>query len=110
MEDIRANPWVFGWTQTRLMLPGWLGVGTALDAVAAEPGGLGVLRRMAPASPFFDDPLGKVEMVCAKADMAIARVHVRPLGGHLALFDRLGDALRPTITALLRIPERAYLT
>ena len=109
MEEIRAIPWVFGWTQTRLMLPGWLGVGTALDAVAAEPGGLGVLRRMATAWPFFDDLLGKVEMVCAKADMAIARVYVRELGGDLALFDRLEDEFRRTITALLRIRESDYL-
>ena len=109
MEEIRAIPWVFGWTQTRLMLPGWLGVGTALDAVAAEPGGLGVLRRMATAWPFFDDLLGKVEMVCAKADMAIARMYVRELGGDLALFDRLEDEFRRTITALLRIRESDYL-
>src|SRR5439155_981299 len=88
IAEIRAIPWVFGWTQTRLMLPGWLGVGTALEAVAAEPGGLGVLRRMATAWPFFDDLLGKLEMVCAKADMAIARMYVRELGGDLALFDR----------------------
>src|SRR5213594_1377054 len=109
MEEIRAIPWVFGWTQTRLMLPGWLGVGTALDAVAAEPGGLGVLRRMATAWPFFDDLLGKVEMVCAKADMAIARMYVRELGGDLALFDRLEEEFRRTVAALLRIRESDYL-
>src|SRR5207302_1735300 len=66
MEGIRAIPWVFGWTQTRLMLPGWLGVGTALEAVGGEPGGggLALLRRMAQAWPFFDDLLAKIEMVC----------------------------------------------
>ena len=109
IEEIRAIPWVFGWTQTRLMLPGWLGVGTALEAVAAEPGGLGVLRRMATAWPFFDDLLGKLEMVCAKADMAIARMYVRELGGDLALFDRLDDEFRRTVAALLRIRESEYL-
>ena len=109
IEEIRAIPWVFGWTQTRLMLPGWLGVGTALEAVAAEPGGLGVLRRMATAWPFFDDLLGKLEMVCAKADMAIARMYVRELGGDLALFDRLEEEFRRTVAALLRIRESDYL-
>ena len=91
------------------MLPGWLGVGTALEAVAAEPGGLGVLRRMATAWPFFDDLLGKLEMVCAKADMAIARMYVRELGGDLALFDRLEEEFRRTVAALLRIRESDYL-
>ena len=109
IAEIRAIPWVFGWTQTRLMLPGWLGVGTALEAVAAEPGGLVVLRRMATAWPFFDDLLGKLEMVCAKADMAIARMYVRELGGDLALFDRLEEEFRRTVAALLRIRESDYL-
>jgi phosphoenolpyruvate carboxylase len=66
IEDLRAIPWVFGWTQTRWMLPGWLGVGTALSTVAAEPGGLDVLKRMARTWPFFDDLLGNVEMVLAE--------------------------------------------
>ena len=111
IEEIRAIPWVFGWTQTRLMLPGWLGVGTALEAVAAEPGGLGVLRRMATAWPFFDDLLGKVEMVCAKADLAIARLYVRELGGDgdLRLFEQLEEEFRRTIAVLLRIRESDYL-
>src|SRR5213082_4297402 len=108
MEGIRAIPWVFGWTQTRLMLPGWLGVGTALEAVGSEPGGLAVLRRMAHAWPFFDDLLAKVEMVCAKADLAIARMYVSELGADadLALFDQLEDEFRRTVSALLRIRDR----
>jgi len=109
MKGIRAIPWVFGWTQTRLMLPGWLGVGTALEAVGSEPGGLAVLRRMAGAWPFFDDLLAKVEMVCAKADLAIARMYVQELGGDLALFDHLETEFRRTIAALLRVRESDYL-
>jgi len=111
MAGIRAIPWVFGWTQTRLMLPGWRGVGTALEAVAAEPGGLDVLRRMAQAWPFFDDLLGKVEMVCAKADLAIARLYVRELGDgdDLKLFEQLEEEFRRTVTLLLRIRESDYL-
>ena len=111
MEGIRAIPWVFGWTQTRLMLPGWLGVGTALEAVGGDPAGLALLRRMAHAWPFFDDLLAKIEMVCAKADLAVARMYVRELGGagDLALFDELEDEFRRTVTALLRIRESDYL-
>jgi len=111
MEGIRAIPWVFGWTQTRLMLPGWLGVGTALEAVGGDSGGLALLRRMAQAWPFFDDLLAKIEMVCAKTDCAIARMYVRELGGarDLALFDQLEDEFRRTVSALLRIRESDYL-
>src|SRR2546429_226396 len=109
MEGMRAIPWVFGWTQTRLMLPGWLGVGPALEAVAGEPGGLAVLRRMAHAWPFFDDLLSKVEMVCAKADPAIARMYVRGLGGDLTLFDQLEDEFRQPVAALLRGRQSEYL-
>ena len=111
MEGVRAIPWVFGWTQTRLMLPGWLGVGTALDAVGGDSGGLALLRRMAQAWPFFDDLLAKIEMVCAKADLAIARMYVRELGGasDLTLFDQLEDEFRRTVSALLRIRECDYL-
>jgi len=102
---------VFGWTQTRLMLTGWLGVGTALEAVGGDASGLATLRRMAQAWPFFDDLLAKIEMVCAKADLAIARMYVRELGGgaDLALFDQLEDEFRRTVSALLRIRESEYL-
>src|SRR2546430_17531566 len=86
IAGIRAIPWVFGWTQTRLMLPGWLGVGTALEAVGSEPGGLAGLRRMAHAWPFFGDLLAQVGKGCAKTDPALAPLDVRELGGDLALF------------------------
>jgi phosphoenolpyruvate carboxylase len=89
MSGIRAIPWVFGWTQSRWMLPGWLGVGTALHTFAARPGGLDLLRRMARQWAFFDDLLGKVEMVLAKSDLEIADLYIRRLGADAALADRL---------------------
>src|SRR5437763_14044550 len=62
---------------------------------------------MAQAVPFFDDLLSKIEMVCAKADLAIARMYVRERGADadLALFDQLEDEFRRTVSALLRIRE-----
>ncbi|PYP80409.1 MAG: hypothetical protein DMD35_04695 [Gemmatimonadetes bacterium] len=75
---IRAIPWGFGWTQIRLMLTGWLGAGTALAQATSTPEGLDRLRRMVKQWPFFDDLLGKIEMVCAKTDLEIARAYVRP--------------------------------
>ncbi|MEB3220435.1 MAG: phosphoenolpyruvate carboxylase, partial [Candidatus Sericytochromatia bacterium] len=81
LEDLRAIPWVFAWTQPRMILPGWLGVGTALEAwCAPEPARrLEVLRAMAREFPFFRALLSNVEMTLAKADMAIARRYVAVL-------------------------------
>lgn len=109
MAGIRAIPWVFGWTQMRMMLPSWLGVGTALDEVARRPEGLATLRRMAREWPFFDDFLGKVEMVCAKADLQIARLYVTALGADVALFDELEAEYQRTVAALCAIRDSGYL-
>jgi phosphoenolpyruvate carboxylase len=106
---IRAIPWGFGWTQIRLMLTGWLGAGTALHAALAEPGGEERLRGMAAKWPFFDDLLGKIEMVCAKTDLEIARLYVRELGGDAPLLATLEEEFTRTVDALLRIRGREHL-
>lgn len=105
MAGIRAIPWSFGWTQIRLLVPAWLGVGTALQAALAEPGGRAQLRRMAQLWPFFDDLLGKIEMVCAKSDLEIARLYLSTSGGDPALFARLAAELDATTAAVRDIRE-----
>ena len=105
IEGIRAIPWVFGWTQIRLTLPGWLGVGTALGHYVGTERGLDLLRRMARRWPFFDDLLSKIEMVCAKSDLEIARLYVETLGGDMRLFERLAAEYDATVDAVLRIRE-----
>jgi phosphoenolpyruvate carboxylase len=109
INGIRAIPWQFGWTQIRLMLPGWLGVGTALAELLATPEGAALLRRMARTWPFFDDLLAKIEMVCAKTDLAIARAYVTRLGGDVALFDRLRAEFDRTVASVLAIREATRL-
>ncbi len=109
ITGIRAIPWGFGWTQIRLMLTGWLGAGTALSHYTATPAGLDVLRRMAARWPFFDDLLGKIEMVCAKTDLEIARAYARNLGGDLALLSKLEREFEETVDAVLRIRDSATL-
>ena len=108
MEGIRAIPWVFGWTQTRSMLPAWLGVGTALTGCIEEQGP-DRLRRMAAVWPFFDDLLGKLEMVCAKADPVVAATYVRSLGGDVSLAESLEAEYRRTVAALLQVREADHL-
>ncbi|HEX2722576.1 MAG TPA: phosphoenolpyruvate carboxylase, partial [Gemmatimonadaceae bacterium] len=109
IDGIRAIPWVFGWTQNRLMLPGWLGVGTALAEMAADAEGLGLLRRMAAAWPFFDDLLAKIEMVCAKADMEVARAYVERLGADTALLEQLEAEFERTVATLMTIRGADHL-
>ena len=75
--DLRAIPWVFSWGQCRLMLPGWYGFGTAVDAWLAQyPGGtdagIALLSEMQARWPFFRSVLSNMAMVLAKTDLAIA--------------------------------------
>jgi phosphoenolpyruvate carboxylase len=68
IEDLRAIPWVFSWSQARVMLPGWYGVGEALKSFKDK----GLLREMFSGWPFFQTALDNMEMVLAKSDMVIA--------------------------------------
>ena len=73
--NLRAIPWVFGWTQSRLLIPAWFGVGYALEEFSRKAGGLELLREMAREFPLFIDLIRNVEMAVAKADMGIARLY-----------------------------------
>jgi phosphoenolpyruvate carboxylase len=76
LSDLRAIPWGFGWMQSRHVIPGWFGVGFAMERFAA--GGEGrerLLGEMAREFPFFNDLLRNVELALAKADLQIARLY-----------------------------------
>ncbi len=75
LDDLRAIPWVFGWTQSRHLLPGWLAVGTALENfVNQRPReNLRLLGEMYAEWPFFHSTISNIEMTLAKADFQIAR-------------------------------------
>jgi len=105
IDGIRAIPWTFGWTQIRLMLTGWLGAGAALGELAGTTDGLKTLRDMAKRWPFFDDLLGKIEMVCAKTDLGVARLYVSALGGvdEAKLLERLEEDYEQAVRAILAI-------
>ena len=76
LDDLRAIPWVFAWSQSRVNLTGWYGLGAGLAAVTARRGGLGRLRAMAKAWPFFATLLENAELSLAKADPAIAELYL----------------------------------
>jgi phosphoenolpyruvate carboxylase len=71
IEDLRAIPWVFAWTQNRHLLPGWYGLGSGLHAIV-ERHGEAVVREMAKSFSFAANLLDDAEMALAKADLPIA--------------------------------------
>ncbi len=73
LEDLRAIPWVFSWSQCRVMLPGWYGFGTAVSQwLEKKRGTLAELREMHASWPFFRAVLSNLDMVLAKTDLGIA--------------------------------------
>jgi phosphoenolpyruvate carboxylase len=81
LDDLRAIPWVFGWMQSRHILPGWLAVGTAIENFIGQKKGtkLGVLREMYRDWPFFRSMISNIEMALAKTDFQIARQYAERL-------------------------------
>jgi phosphoenolpyruvate carboxylase len=76
LADLRAIPWVFGWTQSRLLVPAWFGVGHALEHfLGADEHRLELLRTMAREFPLFIDLLRNVELALGKVDLATARLY-----------------------------------
>ena len=108
IEDLRAIPWVFSWAQARVMLPGWYGVGQALQAFPDQ----GLLREMASGWPFLQATLDNLEMVLAKSDMGIAQryatlVEDRQLAARI--FDRIRSAWSATHDSLLTVTGQSRL-
>jgi len=90
--DLRAIPWVFGWMQSRHLVPAWFGVGHALEKFAAKPGGLEKLRAMTKNFPLMLDIVRNVEMALAKSDFGIAKLYAS-LVEDAALRDRVYSKL-----------------
>ena len=106
VESLRAIPWVFAWTQIRLMLPAWLGSDSALQEAIAT-GKLEQLHEMYAKWPFFTSYIDMLEMVLSKSDTVIAEYYAERLVPDLLqpLGEQLRDRLLGTIDKVLQIKQ-----
>ena len=109
VEDLRAIPWVFAWTQCRSIITGWYGLGAALE-IAAEAHGEEALREMARDWPFFANVLDDVEMVLAKCDLDIAEAFSKLAGPlHDPFFGMIREEFERTRRWLLKLKSSEEL-
>jgi phosphoenolpyruvate carboxylase len=110
IESLRAIPWIFAWSQNRLMLPAWLGAGEALQD-AADRGELELLREMEQQWPFFETRISMLEMVYTKAEPNLAKYYelclVKPELHHLGV--KLRQRLQLGIDAVLSLTQATEL-
>lgn len=110
-EDLRAIPWVFAWTQIRLIVPGWYGVGSGLEeAMGSSPEVEARLRKMYGEWAFFRAVLDNAERELARARLSTARLYV-PFadGSGEDFYARIIDEFERTQSAILRITGRPAL-
>ncbi|CAN5640519.1 phosphoenolpyruvate carboxylase [soil metagenome] len=111
IEDLRAIPWVFSWTQSRILLPGWYGLGTALEH-GLETYGLSLLQEMDHQWPFFSAMLANSELALAKADLAVASRYVelvQPEALRSEIWDTIRAEYERAHNAILRITNQQRL-
>ncbi len=89
IEDLRAIPWVFGWSQCRLNLPGWFGAGAAFESFATDEARRALLHDMHDRWPFFRAMLNNMGMVLAKTDLGIGRRYAEALVDDVDLRDAI---------------------
>lgn len=107
VESLRAIPWVFAWTQVRLMLPAWLGTGRSLN-MAMDTGRAELLREMESSWPYFHAVLDMLEMVLAKADAAIVSYYEERLAGDDKALRELGSELRQRLQITIDALQKVY--
>ena len=107
-DDLRAIPWVFGWTQTRYNVPGWYGMGAALSGlIEKDPDNLDRLRRMWAGWTFFRTVLDNAQREMARARLVMAERYARRGAG--AIHDKIAEDFRKAREAVLKITDQEEL-
>jgi phosphoenolpyruvate carboxylase len=113
IESLRAIPWVFAWSQSRLNLPGWYGLGSALASVrdGAGEAGLDRLADLYRRWPFVASVIDNAELSLAKADMSVASRYASLAGGPDAarIWTRIEEEYALTVELVLRVTGRSRL-
>ena len=109
VEDLRAIPWVFSWTQARCILPGWYGLGTGLGAYLDDGGDIGTLREMYHEWPFFRTMLDRAAMALAKTELDIAAEYATLADERDRFFPRIEAEYDRCVDLVERITDRDRL-
>ncbi|KGK18169.1 phosphoenolpyruvate carboxylase [Vibrio navarrensis] len=110
VESLRAIPWIFSWSQNRLLLPAWLGAGEAIQ-YSIDKGHQALLEEMCREWPFFSTRLGMLEMVYSKCNIEISRYYDERLADEslLPLGDKLRAQLQRDIKTVLNVENNENL-
>lgn len=112
IEDLRAIPWVFSWTQSRSLLPAWYGLGAGLDAILSQKGGREKLQTMYQEWPFFRATLNNAELALAKSNLPVFDRYAQLAGeakGMKEIVSMLREGHARATKALLAVTDRDEL-
>ncbi len=114
IRQLRAIPWVFSWSQSRVMLPGWYGFGSAVEDFKTKQGASGMekLKKFYKVSPFFQTLLSNMDMVLAKSDIPLASRYitlVKDQASAKKIFERISKEWHLSVASLFEITNKTTL-